>query len=427
MDSQPKILAVDDVPANLTLLERVLKQVDAEVLKATSAAEALALTDKYDFCVAIVDVQMPDMDGYELVSRMRSSPKTRTLPAIFVSAIYADEYHFGKGYEAGAVDFISKPFNPDFLVSKVKVFLELYNQRRALEKVVEQLAEANKAIKEFNESLENQVKLRTQELQTAYKTLEKIDKTKTNFITIAAHELRTPLTLIKGYAEMLEDLVVKAVPDSQPLLQGILTGESRMLEVVNSLLDLTKIDSETIRLQKRSILLKIIMDGVVANLAEPVKERKQHLAVQGFESLPLLDGDPDLLYKVFYQLVVNAIKFTPDAGDIIVSALLIETNESQQPPKKYIQISVRDTGIGIAPEDQELIFEKFFQTGSAQFHSSGKTKFKGGGPGLGLTIARGIITMHGGRIWAESPGYDETAFPGSTFYVLLPVKSEQAG
>jgi len=133
----------------------------------------------------------------------------------------------------------------------------------------------------------------------------------------------------------------------------------------------------------------------------------------------LIYADPDLLYKLLYHLVMNAIKYTPDGGTITVQGQVLEAEGE-------VELSVRDTGIGIDREHLELIFEKFYQTGEVTLHSSGRTKFKGGGPGLGLSIARGIVEAHGGRIWAESAGYDEDKNPGSCFYVRLPLKANLA-
>ncbi len=143
---KPKILLVDDKPQNLYALEKLLSQLEVQLVQTTSAFEVLKLTLKQDFCLAIIDVQMPEMDGYELVELLRGHKNTETLPVIFVSAIYSDEYHHRKGYDAGAVDFLSKPFNPDILLSKVKIFIDLYRQRVALQEMVNQLDEANKML-----------------------------------------------------------------------------------------------------------------------------------------------------------------------------------------------------------------------------------------------------------------------------------------
>jgi signal transduction histidine kinase len=151
-----------------------------------------------------------------------------------------------------------------------------------------------------------------------------------------------------------------------------------------------------------------------------LEERHLTLESKGLQDLPTIDADPDLLFKLFYHLIMNAIKYTPDGGWITIQGTMLEG----KPGVQEVEIIVSDTGVGIDPEFQELVFEKFFQTGEVHFHSSGKTKFKGGGPGLGLAIAQGIVQAHKGRIWVESPGHDEERCPGSRFYVRLPVKGD---
>jgi signal transduction histidine kinase len=156
----------------------------------------------------------------------------------------------------------------------------------------------------------------------------------------------------------------------------------------------------------------------VRTAVEPAfEERSLTFHREGFENLPAIHADPDLLYKVFYHLIVNAIKYTPNGGRITAAGQRVSSAASGP----EIEIAIKDTGIGIDPQNQELVFEKFYQTGEVLLHSSGKTKFKGGGPGLGLAISRGIVNAHRGRIWLESPGYNEETNPGTTVYVRLPV------
>jgi len=271
-------------------------------------------------------------------------------------------------------------------------------------------------ITQFNEQLEQVVLQRTEELKKAYQTLERLDKTKSDFINIAAHELRTPLTLIKGYAQLLET-IAEDNPDAVSFLNGILSGQKRLQEIINSMLDVSKIDSHVLSMHKEPASLAHIISRVQSEFEEALRKRRLTLTVADLEDLPVLEADPDLLHKVFYHLIVNAIKYTPDGGLIEVNGRVITYDEIGS----MIEIVVSDTGIGIDPENHELIFEKFYQTGEVTVHSSGRTKFKGGGPGLGLPIARGIVHAHGGRIWVESEGYDEKRCPGSRFYVCLPI------
>lgn len=585
MTHKPKILLVDDKPQNLYVLEKLLQPLDVEVFQTTSGSDALGLALENDFCVAIVDVQMPEMDGYELAELLRGYETTMNLPIIFVSAIYSDEYHHRKGYEAGAVDFISKPYNPDILLSKIKIFIDLYLQRQKLQTLVEQLNEANQTLSKrtvqletsnqvgqqitsildlqdlldqvvdliqmqfgyyfvgiwllndtkdhlvlqvrsqaagqrpaevslpvteeqhpashvwrtkemyqanqvenflqdlpltrsqlalplqnkrkfmgvldihsarpaafapdditvlrtiadqiaiairnaqlyakvvsFNEELEGVVQERTVELKKAYKILEKLDKTKSDFISIAAHELRTPLTLIRGYAEILNGMVA-SMPDAAGMVNGILTGEGRLFEIVNSMLDVSKIDNELLQTNMQPTNLVGIIEDICGDLESSLQERQLTLVKEGLQAIPPIEGDAQLLRKVFAHLIGNAIKYTPNGGRIAIVGSPKTPNGLLAVPA--VEISVADTGIGIDPDNHELIFDKFFQTGRVQFHSSGKTKFKGGGPGLGLAIVRGIVEAHRGQVWVNSPGHDEQSCPGSTFHVVLPI--EQIG
>ncbi len=259
---------------------------------------------------------------------------------------------------------------------------------------------------------------RTLELERMNEILINIDRTKTNFIQISAHELRTPLTLIMGYSQMLEQ-DTQDNPELLALAQGILDGSERMTDIVESMLDVSRIDSKTLLLRKTGLRLDLLIKKVNKGFESAFEERDIAINTDGLRDLPLVPADPDLLLKVFRNIIMNAIKFTPDGGSITISGRYLNGIE---PPQ--VEIAVRDTGIGIEPALQKLIFEKFNQTGDVLLHSSGKTKFKGGGPGLGLAIARGIVEAHGGRIWAESPGYNEQVYPGSTFFVSLPAEKQ---
>lgn len=260
---------------------------------------------------------------------------------------------------------------------------------------------------------------RTEELQKTYAVLEQMDRAKASFIEVAAHELRTPLTLVKGYTQMLA-LKFKDEPEAAALTHGILEGAERMQEIVSSMLDVSRIDSNILKILPEDVNLGVVIGRARKTFEQALQERNLTLAVQGVDSLPLIQADPDQLYKVFYHLLMNAIKYTPDGGRITIYGHLVETPQGEE----EVEIVFSDTGIGIDPQHHQLIFEKFYQTGEVYMHSSGKTKFKGGGPGLGLAIARGIVQAHGGRIWVESPGHDEARCPGSQFFVRLPLKAK---
>lgn len=256
----------------------------------------------------------------------------------------------------------------------------------------------------------------TANLQLRTHQLEQMDRTKMRFIQVSAHELRTPLTIIQGYAQLTR-LKTAGMEDIAQLTTSILDGTSRMAEIIDSMLDLSRIDNNTLEVMPSEVEFSPVIEKVEGVFRSALEERQLNFNTEGLTDLPSIHADKDLLYKVFYQVVGNAIKYTPDGGRITVIGQTIENADAGS----EIEIRVQDTGIGIDPGYQELVFEKFYQTGEVHLHSSGKTKFKGGGPGLGLAIARGIVNAHHGHIWIKSPGHDEQMNPGSTVHVRLPL------
>lgn len=255
------------------------------------------------------------------------------------------------------------------------------------------------------------------ELQRTNKILRQLDRNKLEFIQVAAHELRTPLTVLKGYVDLLGSFpAVKGEPALTGVLEGIRSGAGRMHEVVNMMLDVSRIDAEALKIEPVPVLMKNVVNTLAEELGKAAAERRIEITVHHAENLPVIQGDPAMIQKALYHLLVNAIKYTPDGGKVYISTRPVQTDENTQ----GIEIAVKDTGIGLDPEHHELVFEKFYQVGSVAIHSSGKTTFKGGGPGLGLAIVRGVARAHGGKVWVESKGHDEVNFPGSIFYLQLP-------
>lgn len=272
--------------------------------------------------------------------------------------------------------------------------------------------------------VDNLVQLNT-ELRQAYRSLdranrdlERLDQTKSDFISIASHELRTPLTTIIGYTEMLlEDHTLH--PAVNEMLKSISKGTRRLHEIMDSMFDIAQIDTRTLQLNLTPVdtasLIKEVSDG----LEKSFQERKQTLTIN-IPPLPLAKADPNLLKKLFQHLLTNAIKFTPNDGKITVAARILPTHSAEL-PHGGVEIIMSDTGVGVDPASQDIIFSKFYQPGDLSKHSTSKTRFKGSGAGLGLALSKGIVEAHGGRIWVESKGYDEVNFPGSNFHVILPL------
>ena len=256
------------------------------------------------------------------------------------------------------------------------------------------------------------------DLQRTNNILRQLDRNKMDFIQVVAHELRTPLTVLNGYVKVLRSLPdVKANTALNDVINGVIRGSDRIHEVVNLMLDITRIDTDTLRIVAELVPLVEIIHDLVKDLAPAIAERKIDVMVDYAENTPELHGDPTLIQKALYHLVINAIKYTPDGGRVSISTRpgMIEDEIPA------VEILVTDTGIGLDPEHHELVFEKFYQVGNVAIHSSGKTTFKGGGSGLGLAIVRGVARAHGGKVWVESAGHDEATLPGSTFYLQLPI------
>jgi len=261
---------------------------------------------------------------------------------------------------------------------------------------------------------------RTLELEKTNQILEQMDRTKIRFIQVSAHELRTPLTLVQGYAQMIQ-MKAKNNPDFEKYANGIVDGTTRMVDIIDNLLDASRIDSNLLDVLLIEVEIAELVEKAEKAFKDSLEERKISLDVDGLSNLPTVEADENLLYKVFYHVIMNAIKYTPDGGAITISGRTIMSENN----KNEVEISIKDTGIGIDLQYHELVFEKFYQTGDVLLHSSGKTKFKGGGPGLGLAISRGIMDAHHGRIWLESPGHNELTNPGTTVFIQLPVNGHK--
>jgi signal transduction histidine kinase len=278
------------------------------------------------------------------------------------------------------------------------------------------------ALVELNQNLDGLVQERTRELAKLNKDLAKLNRKKSDFIAIAAHELKTPLTLVKGYAEMLVEGYTQSTQSNEwePLVSGIFKGAERLQGIVDDIVDVSLIDTEVLSLTLGEMSLAEILRFVYRDWSEHAKQRNQTIHVDDFTDVPRIQGDAQRLRQVFSNIVGNAIKYTPDNGRIEIASRVLKS-EDEQPT--FVEVVVSDTGVGINLEDRERIFDKFYRVESIDLHSSGKTKFMGAGPGLGLTIAKGIVEAHGGRIWVESSGYDPSQCPGSHFHVLLPIQA----
>lgn len=286
-------------------------------------------------------------------------------------------------------------------------------------------------IARLSSEAERRVMDRTADLTRANIELSKLEQAKTDFISIAAHELKTPLTLIQGYAKMLDEIGDSEAGGASQvthLIRGILLGTERLDAIVEDMLDVSVIDADALSLQIEEVALSHMVNLAVGQNTRHFEERKLIVHVADLTNLPPIEVDRRRLHQVLSHLLNNAIKYTPDGGEIFIEGHILSRAHSAgrvaTEDDKIVELTFRDTGIGVAPEDRERIFEKFYRAGKSTLHSSGKVKFKGAGPGLGLPIARGLVEAHGGRLWVESPGHDEINCPGSTFHMILPIRAK---
>ncbi|MBK8419150.1 GAF domain-containing sensor histidine kinase [Candidatus Villigracilis saccharophilus] len=271
----------------------------------------------------------------------------------------------------------------------------------------------------INQMMERMVSQRVEELNAAYKNLAKHDQNKSVFIQVAAHELRTPLTVVLGYLGMLQiDPLVQNNPALSQAVEGVLQGSNRLQQIVTSMLDVARLDSQSITPHTESVNLSLILRLIHKDFMEDLANRGQTVSIEdAIRDIPPLMADSDLLKKALEHIIVNAIKFTPDGGSIHVSACVVDDPHLG----RCAEIRVKDSGIGIDAEHHKIIFEKLYQLGKVELHSSSRASYKGGGAGLGLAIASGIVKALHGSVWVESEGQDEERFPGSTFFIRIPL------
>ena len=265
--------------------------------------------------------------------------------------------------------------------------------------------------------METRVAHISSEMAKVQKQMERVDKSKSAFISVAAHELKTPITLIEGYSAMMEDMIQenKGV-NLNSLLAGMTTGVGRLRAIVDDMIDVSMIDNDLLKLNFQPMQVSQMVEALYIEVEDALQARKLTMERKEFDgNKQWIYVDPTRIQQALANIINNAIKYTPDGGKITIHGRTLPG---------FIEVTITDTGIGISPENQASIFEKFGQLGRVELHSSGKTKFKGGGPGLGLPIAKGILEAHGGSLWVQSPGYDEVACPGSTFHMLIPARTE---
>ena len=270
-------------------------------------------------------------------------------------------------------------------------------------------------------------------LEKSAEDLARVNKMKDSFLGLASHELKTPLTVIMGYSDLiLSEMVGKVDKTFFEMVQNISNAANRLDNIIKDMIDVTMIDEKRLQLKIEDVNMNRLVELSVNELRFFFSLRKQEIVLRLDETIPTIRGDRYRLLQMLSSILNNAIKFTPDGGVITVSTnakYLLRNKRPDEPDHAmpigkehhlYIEVIVEDTGIGLDSEEHFRIFEKFYEVGNIEEHSSGKVAFKAKGTGLGLAIAKGIVEMHGGDIWVESQGYNPEKCAGSSFHILLP-------
>lgn len=408
-DSRVKLLLVDDRPENLLALEAILEPLGQILVHAHSGGEALKAVLQHDFAAILLDVQMPDMNGFDAAQIIKSREKSRFIPIIFLSAISKEDAYVFKGYSMGAVDYVFKPFNPDVLRSKVAVFVDLFLKQQQIKEQAELLANSEKRELELQhraELLEAEAKSAAQltelnnQLHARQEELEQAMGVRNRFYASMSHELRTPINAVIGYSTLLIDNIYGPLNEKQTEgLQRTLKAARHLLELVNDVLDLSKIEAGKIELALQPVHIAHLIEDLFITVRPLADEQETELTFEHPPEALSIITDPRRVRQILLNLLSNAIKFG-QKKPIRVTCTKLDHGG--------VSISVADQGEGISGEDQVRVFEEFVQVSVTQHI----------GTGLGLSISRRLATLLDGSLELESmPG------EGSTFRLNLPAES----
>ena len=365
LDQDPVILVVDDTEDNLDLLEFALKRKPVTMLRASSGKECLQVATETSPDVILLDIQMPEMDGYETLSHLRANPVTSKIPVIFLTAQRKDPASIEKGLMLGADEYLTKPIDTDELLVRTRTLVRLKRIEAELE------------------------------------------RTKADFMAMLVHDLRSPLAGIKDVIAFIRELETNKesmVEDHFVLLRASQESAERMLQLINDLLDVSKYEAGKITLQKEVASVVPIVQRVCKQMEFQYRQKPVEIITDLPADLPKVSIDAPKVAQVFMNLLSNALKFTPAGGTVTITARpATEQLDGELESKDVLHVIVKDSGVGIPAEELPTLFERYKQASSAR-----KTRQKG--TGLGLTICRLIVEAHGGRITAESEVGKSTAF-----------------
>jgi CheY-like chemotaxis protein len=376
------ILIVDDIPENLRILFTILSEQEYDVRRVINGKQALIAAKSDPPDLILLDIKMPDMDGYEVCQQLKASERTASIPVIFLSAL-DEPLDKVKAFAVGGVDYITKPFNLEEVLARVKTQIGL-------------------------QRIQQQLRAKNQALETAKCEADAANRAKSDFLAVMSHEIRTPLNAVIGIAGLLNETQLD--PQQQDYVETIRHSGELLLSIVNDVLDFSKIESGKLELELQPFDLQTCLEESLDLLAPKAAQKKVELAYFIEPPTPLsLVGDATRLRQILVNLLSNAVKFT-EVGEVAVSVTaqaILEETESVLPRRYEIQFAIQDTGIGIPPERFDRLFQRFSQVEVS-------TSRQYGGTGLGLVICRQLSEMMGGKIWVESK-----VGQGTTFYFTI--------
>jgi len=409
LTAEPKILLVDDREDNLLSLEAILKPRGYELAKANSGRAALKiLLKEFDFALILMDVNMPNLNGFETASLIYEREKLKHIPIIFITANNDENDNMFKGYQVGAVDFILKPINPEVLGAKVSLLVDLYIKNRRLIEQEQHLVAMNRALQiEIDEHRVADEKAQQINIQLNENLvhLEIANNDLSRFAYMASHDLQEPLRKIRMFSSSLNLKYKDVLQDDSKIVTRIDKAAERMQILIDSILALTKVSSEKTRFEKCNV--NALLEEISADMKEEMKEKDVNLHI---DVIPNLFGNPELIRQLFQNLISNAIKYRKkDLKTVIKIHAEKNTNENNATTSHDCLIFVEDNGIGFDQKYSEEIFGMLRKLNGNQYE----------GTGIGLTLCRKITDIHHGFISARSnPG------EGSTFIVSLPLFKE---
>ncbi|NOU73789.1 response regulator [Paenibacillus sp. LMG 31458] len=363
----PKILVVDDRKENLFAMQKILQVLHCDVYVVQSGNEALSYTLRHDFALILLDVNMPEMDGFELAELLRSNEETKHIPIIFVTASNKEDQSVFKGYESGAVDYLFKPVNADILLSKVKVFLELNRRNKELEAIQSELERSNESLREFAQ--------------------------------VVSHDLKNPLNVITGLSELLiARHSADMTPKGKEYMNQISATADRMNHLITDLLSYAQLNAKSVTFG--NVDLNEVVMNVISDLSSTIEHNEGQVIMQ--DRLPIIQADATQMYQLFQNIIANGLKYRRKEQSPIIQISLLEGNE----PDTFV-IQIQDNGIGMKKEDIPSIFTPFKRLDNAKAYE---------GTGLGLATVQKIIERHDGLMEVESILGER-----STFRVHLPI------